>query len=373
MAVSDLTNTTWVLNSDLTNAMPQSATAEYDINFTSNGTNYIQMTLDGVDYGAPPPFGGPAVLSFRTSNSHVDVYNTDNGWTSQAYRTIEITGGTDATSSGSGFAFLVSWLEENATQQSTITDLTGYTWVGNDTFSVMPNGTSFSYAGGPLYTYYLNFNSNSANFTSIIFADDDYTGTSQPKRGINYDRTYAWCSNSFSTYQTGWQNTAYKTIQITGGADATNASPNFATLLAWLEANGTLTAPVVTAGSISIGSSPLQKCYVGNNEAQKIYIGDKLVYEKQAPSGYSVTVLNYTGMPTPFALYDGQNNTGIYLGRLDWDETQTFTITSGYIYGEWIGTPPPDAFAFYHNNVEIGNPVQVTSNITLSGRESGVI
>lgn len=154
-----------------------------------------------------------------------------------------------------------------------VTDLTGYTWVGNDNLSYSSVQSS-AWENG----FNINFHSNSQSFNKIFVESDDLFDFSSADY---FDLTYVNGGNnaSYNFKSNQWYNDAYKTITITGGTDVTNASPNFATLLAWLEANGTLTAPAVTAGSIYIGSSPLQKCYVGNNEVQKIYIGDKLVYE----------------------------------------------------------------------------------------------
>lgn len=103
-----------------------------------------------------------------------------------------------------------------------VSDLTGTTWVLNDDIS----GT-----GG--FNAYVNFTSNNTNydyFDAVLLIDDDVL----------------WYMNNaldtgdevYSGYEGGWQNEAYKTITITGGTDATNA-----TLIAWLEANGTLTVP----------------------------------------------------------------------------------------------------------------------------------
>ncbi len=113
-----------------------------------------------------------------------------------------------------------------------ITDLTGYTWVGNVTVDV--NSVSW----GPRVEWFINFtDANNVQYGELDFWDssgeNDYPTdtmlfyTSSPYTGI-------------TAYQvgSGWTNNAYKTITFTGGADATSSG-----LIAWLEANGTLTAP----------------------------------------------------------------------------------------------------------------------------------
>lgn len=106
MSVSDLTNTTWLLNSTLIEYDDYYYyDAEFFINFNSNGNSYniFEFYKNTDDYN----------FNNLIYSSNVYVYDfLNNTWTNQAYRTIEITGGTDATNST-----LISWLEANATQQ----------------------------------------------------------------------------------------------------------------------------------------------------------------------------------------------------------------------------------------------------------------
>ena len=97
-----------------------------------------------------------------------------------------------------------------------VTDLTGYTWVGNEVLTG-------DYVGGQV-----NFSSNNEDFAVFGYAGTlRYGPIEEPSSPLT-----VWTSNG------GWSNEAYKTIQIIGGPDATNA-----TLISWLESNGTLTAP----------------------------------------------------------------------------------------------------------------------------------
>lgn len=106
----------------------------------------------------------------------------------------------------------------------TITDLTGYTWIGNDTLS---SSVIMFFSK----TYYVNFLSNNTNFDFIYALQqkiDDYFFTF-----LLYNDSRVYVNN---VNYSSWVNTNYKTIQITGGTDATNTD-----LIAWLQENGTLT------------------------------------------------------------------------------------------------------------------------------------
>ena len=102
MSVSDLTNTKWIFNSiiDLTNIRDMS----YNINFSSNNQTYEIL------YCSEPNNG--YYLQYQIGITiQQSVYSEDSTtWTSQAYRTIEITDGTDATNPD-----LIVWLMNNAT------------------------------------------------------------------------------------------------------------------------------------------------------------------------------------------------------------------------------------------------------------------
>lgn len=92
--ITDLTGTTWVGNNSLSIDFGVNT---YNINFTSNNVNYTSITLNGVQ------------VNIRYNST--TVYDDFNNWTNNEYKTIQITGGTDATNSN-----LISWLQANATQ-----------------------------------------------------------------------------------------------------------------------------------------------------------------------------------------------------------------------------------------------------------------
>ena len=98
LAISDLTNTKWVLNDSPT--APLTEPEVYNLSFTSYGDDFIKFTLS---IGR----GNISIIEYGI----VTVLNDEGTWTNQAYRTIEIAGGTDVTN-----ADLIAWLSSNATQ-----------------------------------------------------------------------------------------------------------------------------------------------------------------------------------------------------------------------------------------------------------------
>lgn len=101
MTVTDLTGTTWVFNNGLKSP---SADFSYALNFISNNITYAKIQTNGFSGHAP-------VRDLRYNNTNVYVYDPK-GWIDEAYKTISITGGADATNTN-----LINWLEANATKQ----------------------------------------------------------------------------------------------------------------------------------------------------------------------------------------------------------------------------------------------------------------
>lgn len=102
MSVSTLAGTTWVIN--LTPVI--SFSDSYGINFTSNSNSYDRLPLDPTSIYFLY-FGGEDFPSRAD-----EAYNSIDGWTNANYRTISITGGSDATNST-----LIAWFEANAVRQ----------------------------------------------------------------------------------------------------------------------------------------------------------------------------------------------------------------------------------------------------------------
>lgn len=104
-----------------------------------------------------------------------------------------------------------------------ITDLTGYTWHGNETIDI-----------STVQNYSINFISNDIEFDELLIRH-------QTSSIMGWDLKYHKTEDGYiSVYAgtVGWNSESYRTIQIISGDDATNP-----TLISWLEANGTLIAP----------------------------------------------------------------------------------------------------------------------------------
>lgn len=153
-----------------------------------------------------------------------------------------------------------------------VTNLTNTKWLFNNE----PIMEQFGYL-------YLNFSSNNTNYTGINIVN------ASRYIGMQYDLTDAYIGYSEATSSTGWQNEAYKTIEITGGTDATNTD-----LISWIIANATQIIEPATGGSISVGSFQINKVLLGTIELKSIYIGEIKLYDKETPSGDGIILDQFT-------------------------------------------------------------------------------
>ena len=97
----DLTGTTWVFNNQVNDT---DIYHRYQINFT-DGNSYSWTSL------ATSFDSKTANIQYQDGKDDTTVYSTS-GWVSNAYKTISITGGLDASNPA-----LVAWLLQNATKQ----------------------------------------------------------------------------------------------------------------------------------------------------------------------------------------------------------------------------------------------------------------
>lgn len=118
MAVTDLTNTTWLFNDDYLVDVVQGL--NYSINFISNNETFTTIKQGTFR------FEGDTTSGLLYNGTPVYAYSWSNF--NEAYRIIEITGGTDATNSS-----LISWLTANATQITS----GGSMYLGTSTISKM--------------------------------------------------------------------------------------------------------------------------------------------------------------------------------------------------------------------------------------------
>ena len=141
-----------------------------------------------------------------------------------------------------------------------VSDLTNTKWLWNS--SLIRDG-SIKY-------YNINFISNNTNYTTMEIDLED--------RYISYNDT------TVHTYPDVWIDEVYRTITITGGTDATNTD-----LINTLTYNAT---QIVEAGKTQLGTRTITKKMFGTREITKEVVNGVVVYEKQAPSGFSVSIEN---------------------------------------------------------------------------------
>lgn len=222
MSVTDLTNTSWLLNNSVSY---MSRNTSFPLDFIdANGNSWHKMTIrtDGIRYA-------------ENDSSYTSVYN--GSWVDEGYKTIYITGGVSVNANA-----LLDWFNANGTQvanptppspSQVITDLTGYTWVGNSSLSnIAPSGTDITSKDGMAENYAINFTCNNVSYTYFNVLDRDYSpyGYFYSNEALNSD------DGTTVVYTESWISDNFKTIQIIGGTDATNSN-----LIAWLQNNGTLT------------------------------------------------------------------------------------------------------------------------------------
>ena len=251
-SVSDLTGTTWIFNNSIDSSLTDNG---FHINFTSNSSNYTFLYTE-YDVGQIIEYG------------NTEVYG-QSGWSNDSYKTISITGGSDVTN-----ATLIAWLEANAT----LVDLTGTTWLLNNTINAPAGYGRFK----------LNFTSNGNNYNDtnysflIGYIPETDTETGAITYG-DYIDLAVFDSNN-------WLDQAYRTISITGGTDATNPQ-----LFAWLQANAVQQEPEpepTGSSNLFIGGASISKMLVGNSEISKIFIGNFEIYNAEGGGGPSVVSYN---------------------------------------------------------------------------------
>ena len=104
--ITDLTNTAWYFNSILSTT--PGTISEWNLQFTSNDTD-TSFTYFNIENG--PAEKSPYISYSPNRLIGTTVYSIKtNTWTNDAYRTIYITGGSDATTSG-----VITWIQNNAT------------------------------------------------------------------------------------------------------------------------------------------------------------------------------------------------------------------------------------------------------------------
>ena len=160
-----------------------------------------------------------------------------------------------------------------------ISDLTGTKWLWNNTIAEIDTG-------GTLYQFALDFASNETDYHSWQYAGGVSSGIFvmqiRYSTSISVAGTRVYRSNSG-----GWQDDNYKTIDITGGTDATNA-----TLISFIEANATQIIPIPGDVEIRYNNSVIASLSSSGTEILetngKLCVDDIVVqYSKEVYNGVS--------------------------------------------------------------------------------------
>lgn len=313
MAITDLTNTTWLFNDNLSLINEFS----YSIDFMSDNINYNYLSYR---------FREGDVINYINDNDSILVYY--DGWANNSYKTIHITGGTDVTNTD-----LISWLENNATQ-ITVDDLTGTKWIINET----PNWFSST-------SYEIDFvtNNETEEYNEIQSIVD---------QGNNIYYLPAQQPSAIWNASNGWLDSVYRTIEISGGNDSSSTE-----LIAWLSQNAqqVLPSPTLTYDlsnlHLEVGTYDITVKAVGEGYKSS-GVSNSVSYTVEE-SGYQVTFTasNYWSYSDDWShvyIYDGQDNTGTLLLHQNPANKSAFpmilTITSGHCYIELEGAFVNEAY-----------------------------
>lgn len=194
-----------------------------------------------------------------------------------------------------------------------VSDLTNTTWLFNSSIDLSTTGVTPIVEGEVQYKS-ITFTSNNRNYVKLIVGSTN---------GVRWN-VFAYGYEGFSAddvYMSGyWTDEAFRTIEITGGTDVTNAS-----LISWLEANAT---QVVNTGKTQIGNRAITKKMFGTREITKEVVNGVTIYEKATPSGYSVSG-NNAAAPNADAYYstdDGATWLSIPGGNFTLPSMATFKL-----------------------------------------------
>ena len=324
MSVQDLTNTTWVFNSNVSGL--SSASHQYNINFTSNGVNY---TLINEQIVSNDTIHYDTVRVFRSA------------WVDEAYRTITITGGTDVTN-----AALISWLEANATQPTSSTtdfELSSLTWsTGAHTIRVKAKGTGYqdsSFSNSVTYAVYTQLDtpiavlSNSTlSVTAVshanafeVYANDVLKATQLFTQGTNFNLDTLNLPEGTYTIKA-------RCIDNTVGSYYTPSE---------MATAGTYTVlPQLDAPTnVSVSGTDATFDEVSNAESYELFVDGTSIGTYTPTSGYQVRLGGSADNGGSVAVFDGTDSFGtelLYKKSLGDDDLVTFdetvVCTTGHLF-----------------------------------------
>lgn len=256
---------TWVFNEDLI----LSTTFSHIIDFECGGTLYSHISYNSA---LELRYSTPSIVVY-TNMTPPPIEPIPSKWSNQSYRTITITD-TSALTNRDEFT---TWLKANAVKQvPKVTDLTGTTWKWNETFSLYKVETDNRYK--------ISFVSASNDFKELaVYGDRDYLVIEYsyltPLADDKFVEVYYYDSNGQGT---GWREQNYRTISITGGADATNTE-----LIDYLYANAVLQSSQPEPVTYTVTYN-LTNCYKPSGDTTATE-GGSFTADIQAEQGFVIT------------------------------------------------------------------------------------
>ena len=232
-----------------------------------------------------------------------------------------------------------------------VSNLTGCTWVGNSTIQYDSNFPAYYINYKAYYNSGANYDTGTSLYMDIFTRFTTYgllgNGLSSFS-GVIFPSCIYEGSETTTMTPTSTTGNTLEYIEFTGGTDATNAN-----LIAWLEANGTLTAPEpepVSSQNIKLGSNDIDKVYFGSSEVSKIYLGINVIYEAGTPVPVETGYLTFESDDgSEFTLGTDANGYGLITGYIfnsdgtfeystdavnwqSWNPTTTLTSVNGKLY-----------------------------------------
>ena len=131
-----------------------------------------------------------------------------------------------------GSTTLIDLTSDTVTASDMLSGVTAHDASGAVVTGTIADGDELEYGSAGLSgtTWYFN---SSVTLTSGIYSID-FTSNSTSYDILSVQGTGVLYGSTLAYFFGSWQNTAYRTISITGGTDANNAD-----LIAWIQANAT--------------------------------------------------------------------------------------------------------------------------------------
>lgn len=144
-----------------------------------------------------------------------------------------------------------------------ITDLTGYTWVGNSTIQYDSSFPTYNITYKAYYNNGADYDTGTNLYMQAPYDPEDAPMYALCGNGLDSFSGGFWSMAIYESYRsysmtpTSLSGNTLEYIEFTGGTDVNSTSNNFASLLTWLQDNGTLTSPVQSEPISSFNSIKL--------------------------------------------------------------------------------------------------------------------